>query len=1402
MAPKTAAERSKIYRNRKKAPSDKFKKKVERIRRFSTCVAGTKKVKHREKLTLRGRETCAKLEAAGVKAEASRVKALAAHVKPEAARVKPEAARVKAQAVHVKPAAARVKAEAARVKTKAAAVKPKAARVKPEAARVKTEAARVKTKAACVKPKAARVKPEAARVKTEAARVKTEAARVKTKAVRVKTKAAAVKTEAARVKTKAARVKPETARVKPEAARVKTKAASVKPEAARVKTKAASVKPEAVHVKAKAGLFLPNKAEGKTGSSSGNPALQPQGVSRSGRVRKRSSKLADFKLLDEIDACLNRRYERPCKLRKIMDIKPPTDADDNVSDNFADDNYIEVKDEPLEMEDEADYVNGSSIYDDCKAKLYTSDPLFVDMNTVGEPEDSNYIVNLKRMACLLWAKEGGLFQRNPDMDLVTVNKKLNKLWAALPQHEKANWIIRANDVLGSGVRNITVMDFVTLGTQVMGSVIANHEALDSVITGSDAAGSVISASDTVRSVICANDAVGSVISTNDAVDSVISPNDALSSIISANDAVSSVVSSNDALSSIISANDAVSSVVSSNDALSSIISANDAVSSAISTRDVVRPLITEKDATVSVISANDAVGSAISAKNSGFAFSTGITKQQTETVVHSNFIKKENERPLQVIVTSSIRRPTEERPQISPPESADEDVTVLETKVEEEVRDEAGNIGTDIQREGCLEAETSSCLMAPTIIRKEISIFLKKTGANQEVRDEAGNIGTDIQREACLEAETSSIKKEIGIFLDKTGPKENMMALHKSECFRKKLLKVMKEIFNKMKNKNIESCPRVLEVALETLLSHKMSLDQVSKFFCISISRLERNLMLLAKVILSQNMCVFSEAVFHDVTDDDRFFEWMLRMRRMGRLPIMTDMFYIKEYLNLSYFPVGIMDFLEMFGEKVVDFIKKSPVTSNDIKIWKSVLTKCLLGHYGIIAKNFLVRRNSPRIFNCVQMYLSHTHVSNQVVSFRGSKNMYSFVSPRQKGVSVMVTFSAAGFYLKPLFMHKNYDMPLWSYQEFVDQSQFHIGATVDGHLDPLLFVTWLRLFNAELLENNIEKPVLLFLHGHPCHASLAATTFCQEENIILFSHCHSPLNTMDPFLGIVDKFHFFYDRSLNNFRNYVGKDNLTLKFFPVIFFDAWNKIKEGDLAIEAFEKSGLVPFDMSVVHENINHDHVYSLSSTSVSDSPFLGKWVTCLQSSTKTLEFASQIQLPYKRQQPVVSEPHVSVNEPSADKASNDPLQVSFEPLLQNSLDNNSFVHVYRKCMQDEEMIANTASNGISEELMEQVEIMDEIDTVKSQETVDSSSCSQLVAPPRDGSVTRWTAGQSSCKFYDQTTSQEMLPGQSYESLGLYDVKIESCKIESPKSDDIEFPIVYIASDSPVDDYLSSKP
>ncbi|KAK8721758.1 hypothetical protein OTU49_012552 [Cherax quadricarinatus] len=1370
MAPKTAAERSKIYRNRKKAPSDKFKKKVERIRRFSTCVAGTKKVKHREKLTLRGRETCAKLEAAGVKAEASRVKALAAHVKPEAARVKPEAARVKAQAVHVKPAAARVKAEAARVKTKAAAVKPKAARVKPEAARVKTEAARVKTKAACVKPKAARVKPEAARVKTEAARVKTEAARVKTKAVRVKTKAAAVKTEAARVKTKAARVKPETARVKPEAARVKTKAASVKPEAARVKTKAASVKPEAVHVKAKAGLFLPNKAEGKTGSSSGNPALQPQGVSRSGRVRKRSSKLADFKLLDEIDACLNRRYERPCKLRKIMDIKPPTDADDNVSDNFADDNYIEVKDEPLEMEDEADYVNGSSIYDDCKAKLYTSDPLFVDMNTVGEPEDSNYIVytwqkvenyqeeeeeeNLKRMACLLWAKEGGLFQRNPDMDLVTVNKKLNKLWAALPQHEKANWIIRANDVLGSGVRNITVMDFVTLGTQVMGSVIANHEALDSVITGSDAAGSVISASDTVRSVICANDAVGSVISTNDAVDSVISPNDA----------VSSVVSSNDALSSIISANDAVSSVVSSNDALSSIISANDAVSSAISTRDVVRPLITEKDATVSVISANDAVGSAISAKNSGFAFSTGITKQQTETVVHSNFIKKENERPLQVIVTSSIRRPTEERPQISPPESADETV-MKEPKVEQAVRAEAVAVETNSPWEGSQEeAESRESVASTTVIRTRFST------------------------------------------LPKTGRSRHKAPHNKSKHVYKEFLNVLKDIFSKIKTKNVESCPKVLEAALEMVLSQKFPVEKVSVFHCISISRLERNVVSLSKLAGRSGTSVFCRALRDIVciTDDEKFFEWMLRMRRMGRPPVMSDTHYVKEYLGLSYYPRGVCEFIEVFGEKIDCFQNWCTLTNESMLKWANFFNNFLRIHYEITAKKFMVRKNSSRIFSCVMLYLSHTHINNQVIIFRGHRNTYSFVSPSQKGVNVLVTFSAAGFYLKPLFLQQKYDMPVWADQEFVDQSQFHIGATADGQLDPLLFVTWLKLFNAELLEKNIEKPVLLFLHGHPCHASLAATTFCQEENIILFSHYHSPLNIMDPFLGIMNNFSLHYERSIRNFQNYIGKDNLTLKYLPVIFLDALIKISE-DHVMDAFKKSGLVPFDVSVVRESIDTNRVHNSTSTLY---PLCGTWVSHSPSNTKkcNFEFAPQIQLPYKRQQLVVSEPHVNIIEPSADKAflfaSNDPLQVSFEPLLQSSLDNNSFVHVYRKCVQDEEMIANTASNGISEELMEQVEIKDEINTVKSQETVDSSSCSQLVAPPRDGSVTRWTAGQSSCKFYDQTTSQEMLPGQSYESLGLYDVKIESCKIESPKSDDIEFPIVYIASDSPVDDYLSSKP
>nr|XP_027214355.1 FACT complex subunit SSRP1-like isoform X2 [Penaeus vannamei] len=208
------------------------------------------------------------------------------------------------------------------------------------------------------------------------------------------------------------------------------------------------------------------------------------GVSRSGRVRKKSSKLADFESPDEIDTRFKRKTDRPQKSpQKGSDVYDESDGE-------MDDDLLEVKDEPLEVDDWGDNDDGDEDVaegDDNDDGDEGNDPLHVDDDSTDMPrETSNYsqaqslylsekqgkknimlkdgqVVQRKKAqrkdkgksrftAYMLWAREirPGIIQANPNMDFSAVNKRLGELWALVPTTQKYNWKRRAKRLAAKG----------------------------------------------------------------------------------------------------------------------------------------------------------------------------------------------------------------------------------------------------------------------------------------------------------------------------------------------------------------------------------------------------------------------------------------------------------------------------------------------------------------------------------------------------------------------------------------------------------------------------------------------------------------------------------------------------------------------------------------------------------------------------------------------------------------------------------------------------------------------------------------------------------------------------------------------------------------------------------------
>ncbi|XP_066601087.1 HMG box-containing protein 4 isoform X2 [Prorops nasuta] len=229
------------------------------------------------------------------------------------------------------------------------------------------------------------------------------------------------------------------------------------------------------------------------------------GISRSGRVRKKSSKLVDFESPDDfsekhkrqktqqIQSQLLDRYEAPSQHIPSVPTSSPMPNVNRHRKNSGSQNIPKLKQEPVFENDgqtsESDSDDANEIHEDDRYSMDSGsddevDPLMIDDREGGfrklEPpghetpssqanslymlekskkkliiKDGKIIGRMKAQrkdkgktrftAYMLWAKEirQELIEQYPYMDFASISKRLGELWATVPNLEKYNWRRRA-----------------------------------------------------------------------------------------------------------------------------------------------------------------------------------------------------------------------------------------------------------------------------------------------------------------------------------------------------------------------------------------------------------------------------------------------------------------------------------------------------------------------------------------------------------------------------------------------------------------------------------------------------------------------------------------------------------------------------------------------------------------------------------------------------------------------------------------------------------------------------------------------------------------------------------------------------------------------------------------------
>ncbi|XP_063885424.1 uncharacterized protein LOC135113772 [Scylla paramamosain] len=135
---------------------------------------------------------------------------------------------------------------------------------------------------------------------------------------------------------------------------------------------------------------------------------------------------------------------------------------------------------------------------------------------------------------------------------------------------------------------------------------------------------------------------------------------------------------------------------------------------------------------------------------------------------------------------------------------------------------------------------------------------------------------------------------------------------------------------------------------------------------------------------------------------------------------------------------------------------------------------------------------------------------------------------------------------------------------------------TPNGWITEVVFLSFLRdIFIPKLGE---KRPVVLFVDGHSSHHSLAISTLCNENGVILYclkahaSHLIQPLD--QAFFGAIK---LAWSEAVRKFQYQTG-ESVTMCTFARTLKKAWDTTARPELAYKGFVKSGIYPFNPEVV--------------------------------------------------------------------------------------------------------------------------------------------------------------------------------------------------------------------------------
>lgn len=249
----------------------------------------------------------------------------------------------------------------------------------------------------------------------------------------------------------------------------------------------------------------------------------------------------------------------------------------------------------------------------------------------------------------------------------------------------------------------------------------------------------------------------------------------------------------------------------------------------------------------------------------------------------------------------------------------------------------------------------------------------------------------------------------------------------------------------------------------------------------------------------------------------------------------------------------------------------RASVTASQLKNWFQEVSTYLSSN------NHTDILNEPkRVFNMDETAFFLNPKGNKVLAPKGERTVYQNINTDEKECfTVLIGGNAAGDVLPPMVIFKYERIP--RELSLSVPSSWGIGRSDNGWMTRETFYEYIcNIFHKWLDENNIPKPVILFIDGHTSHLSYHVSKFCSENGIILVALFPNATHLLQPMdVAVFRSLKGSWKAAVHSWRleNIDSPILRKINFCPLL-----NKVLTDTLAPSIFQngfrKCGLVPWN------------------------------------------------------------------------------------------------------------------------------------------------------------------------------------------------------------------------------------